>query len=238
MCGEKCTFPAPSGSTRGSPPRVRGKHFYEGFGYYGKGSPPRVRGKGGNPSCVISGTWITPACAGKSSTRMEALTSMQDHPRVCGEKTRIRSTTRSTAGSPPRVRGKGTPTDQMTLQTRITPACAGKSGKGGARRKAGRDHPRVCGEKASATPLKSSPRGSPPRVRGKAPGNKCNVAISGITPACAGKSCHIDAAYGGEEDHPRVCGEKPYLTYNIVTGGGSPPRVRGKVVYTPPSACG
>ena len=54
---------------------------------------------------------------------------------------------------------------------------------------------------------------------------------SGITPACAGKTC-ILVGYPGEwEDHPRVCGENlKSFTHSSATVG-SPPRVRGKPVF-------
>ena len=52
--------------------------------------------------------------------------------------------------------------------------------------------------------------------------------MSGITPACAGKS---KASYGDvvvNKDHPRVCGEKSIGYLGILLLEGSPPRVRGK----------
>ncbi len=36
--------------------------------------------------------------------------------------------------------------------------------------------------------------------------------IIGITPAYAGKSCVMMLQNGILEDHPRLCGEKPYKT--------------------------
>ena len=49
----------------------------------------------------------------------------------------------------------------------ITPACAGKSLYALPTTWAGRDHPRVCGEKRLAAFNDESGEGSPPRVRGK-----------------------------------------------------------------------
>ncbi len=50
---------------------------------------------------------------------------------------------------------------------------------------------------------------------------------SGITPACAGNSEHLQACPARTPDHPRVCGEQPgkFMLGNINLG--SPPRVRG-----------
>ena len=50
------------------------------------GSPPRVRGKAVRAICKACRYWITPACAGKSPHKLPILSFIQDHPRVCGEK--------------------------------------------------------------------------------------------------------------------------------------------------------
>ena len=67
VCGEKCVKAQEVKTTKGSPPRVRGKvdfyYFYT----------PNRR--------------ITPACAGKRTGRLMGKPLPGDHPRVCGEKT-------------------------------------------------------------------------------------------------------------------------------------------------------
>ena len=50
----------------------------------------------------------------------------------------------------------------------------------------------------------------------------------GITPACAGKRLEPALAGGKDEDHPRMCGEKPTLRCPCLPYRGSPPRMRGK----------
>ena len=70
-------------------------------------------------------------------------------------------------GSPPRVRGKDIDITQIVVAVRITPACAGKSADCVIVFASGEDHPRVCGEKQSLRDTFPSPKGSPPRVRGK-----------------------------------------------------------------------
>ncbi len=50
------------------------------------GSPPRMRGKVHADSGVLSHLGITPAHAGKSTTRAKAGSLRWDHPRACGEK--------------------------------------------------------------------------------------------------------------------------------------------------------
>ena len=117
-------------------------------------------------------------------------------------------------------------------QVGITPACAGKSGAMVTKTQAGRDHPRVCGEKGCSSTITSRKRGSPPRVRGKDSCSSKQRRRPGITPAYAGKSAAFRDFSTGTRDHPRVCGEKcPPGKFFFMTVG-SPPRVRGKGAWT------
>ena len=52
--------------------------------------------------------------------------------------------------------------------------------------------------------------------------------MTGITPACAGKSDGRQERDQPDEDHPRVCGEKLRPSHPSAQRPGSPPRVRGK----------
>ena len=92
----------------------------------------------------------------------------------------------------------------------ITPACAGKSIINQT------IHYHTCG--------------SPPRMRGKEPFAKMSLKPGRITPAYAGKSTSLSATKWQKKDHPRVCGEKMSFRSWIVSGLGSPPRMRGKAV--------
>ena len=51
-----------------------------------RGSPPRVRGKDPHGLIVAKFSRITPACAGNSLFQLSAKSVFEDHPRVCGEK--------------------------------------------------------------------------------------------------------------------------------------------------------
>ena len=68
VCGEKNHSGAHNGLTMGSPPRMRGK----------ENAHTGVSGRHG----------ITPAYAGKSFPEPRARGKLEDHPRVCGEKTK------------------------------------------------------------------------------------------------------------------------------------------------------
>ena len=174
----------------------------------GWGSPPRVRGT--EPVDYVSALAgrITPACAGNRRIPRRQPPGSRDHPRVCGEQTRIRTITIFQRGSPPRVRG--TDIEQSVLRggERITPACAGNSSSSYSGTNSVRDHPRVCGEQLHGSEFNIRSIGSPPRVRGTAHPNKFTLPVRRITPACAGNRGKQRRRSLGPQDHPRVCGEQ------------------------------
>ena len=86
----------------------------------------------------------------------------------------------------------------------------------------------MCGEKRYEVPPSVAIQGSPPRVRGKGKHGTATQKGQGITPACAGKSKILPNASKQGGDHPRVCGEKIFLSSLTILLTGSPPRVRGK----------
>ena len=114
-------------------------------------------------------------------------------------------------GSPPRVRGKLNFRGFHILLNGITPACAGKTGHLHACEPPAGDHPRVCGENSSVPERKSI--------------------SSRITPACAGKTNGPCPPRDREQDHPRVCGENGLCAGFHGGRLGSPPRVRGKLMF-------
>ena len=146
-----------------------------------------MRGKGKNAYRPERTTGITPACAGKSPFFPGVPGLRWDHPRVCGEKNIPQIHISRSTGSPPRVRGKVVESWNSCVFSGITPACAGKSRATAAQQRAGRDHPRVCGEKLIASKRETLCTGSPPRVRGKAFIAEIRTRAVRITPACAGK---------------------------------------------------
>ena len=65
-------------------------------------------------------------------------------------------------------------------------------------------------------------------MRGKGSNHELYGRLSGITPACAGKSLCRKALRDGRGDHPRLCGEKADSDTQTLRPWGSPPLVRGK----------
>ena len=176
---------------------------------------------------------ITPACAGKSVRKKWKSSKRKDHPRLCGEKFKLLDEELTNIGSPPPVRGKVNTTTNHRTESRITPACAGKSSGGSTYVISLKDHPRLCGEKLLVSSKISPLLGSPPPVRGKV--GSCAAQMQGvrITPACAGKRLKELMERWNNEDHPRLCGEKRGACNHNKVIMGSPPPVRGKVDNIP-----
>ena len=173
-----------------------------------------MRGKGQVVSQLVALTRITPAYAGKRASAAQISALLKDHPRVCGEKRLLHGGCIGLVGSPPRMRGK---------------VCQEAT-----KRRERRDHPRVCGEKSGWALLRRFLLGSPPRMRGKAAALLTYNQQYGITPAYAGKRQRHARPWTLPWDHPRVCGEKFASKNKLSAQIGSPPRMRGKVGYSPP----
>ena len=189
-----------------------------------------MRGEARLPEAIHHRGRITPACAGRSLRGYRTGRRRWDHPRVCGEKQDKMQHVVRVIGSPPRVRGEAESTVSSAMLTRITPACAGRSGRTGAQSSSTWDHPRVCGEKFSPRTPESQMGGSPPRVRGEGGEVVTMTREQRITPACAGRSEPTICAEHSSKDHPRVCGEKCVFAECTNAISGSPPRVRGEVI--------
>ena len=132
-------------------------------------------------------------------------------------------------GSPPRGRGKAASGSMVGATLRITPAWAGKRPHFDSHVFHNEDHPRVGGEKTHRTFTRAVMWGSPPRGRGKGPGDRASGCGLRITPAWAGKSPFLRSRFLLWGDHPRVGGEKSHPCPCPAGLLGSPPRGRGKV---------
>ena len=96
-----------------------------------RGSPPLARGKDLKDVKAGRSSRITPACAGKRVSILAECPTMEDHPRLRGEKLWLIPLFLSSLGSPPLARGKGGAFMTSDAILGITPACAGKSGADG-----------------------------------------------------------------------------------------------------------
>ena len=130
------------------------------------------------------------------------------------------------------MRGKGKAGKLLHGHHWITPAYAGKSSLFGQPRHKQKDHPRLCGEKLHCCNAARWGGGSPPPMRGKVQPATVLLVRKGITPAYAGKRGDMLGCWSAGGDHPRLCGEKPRVTLHRYAMSGSPPPMRGKVIYS------
>ena len=147
-----------------------------------------------------------------------------------GEKAFCAALTAASVGSPPRGRGKGAGFPALPQGQGITPAWAGKSSWTKAISTRTLDHPRMGGEMQTRKGTAPGRPGSPPRGRGKEDQKAAGQRFDGITPAWAGKRGPRKFLSVQAQDHPRVGGEKLWVSCYDVVARGSPPRWRGKVV--------
>ena len=129
------------------------------------------------------------------------------------------------------MRGKHTRRACRLQRRRITPAGAGKTFALLNVTDCAWDHPRRCGENRTPRLLKTLCWGSPPQVRGKLFYKSKLSAASRITPAGAGKTGFYRQPLWKAADHPRRCGENFKVDCDIESPLGSPPQVRGKLLY-------
>ena len=89
-------------------------------------------------------------------------------------------------------------------------------------------HPRACGENSHRRWYQAVMSGSSPRVRGKLLQGLDHLRRARLIPARAGKTALDNLALAHRRAHPRACGENAQVYNDILPGGGSSPRVRGK----------
>ena len=154
--GQLRNIPAYAGKTRWAPnpskkwaehPRVCGENeVWRAANKDGKGTSPRMRGKP-NPARP-TGTWgrNIPAYAGKTCTIVKVGPLPWEHPRVCGENSKLPGWGKLHFGTSPRMRGKPAKIGFSHRHFRNIPAYAGKTRLVPAGTPSQEEHPRVCGE--------------------------------------------------------------------------------------------
>ena len=153
---------------------------------------------------------------------------VKDHPRGCGDKFTTLTSVKSSAGSPPRMRGQVTIITQIQAPNGITPADAGTRNFGYCSGPRTWDHPRGCGDKLYTWTPSLTTRGSPPRMRGQDLFGHIHFLFCWITPADAGTRSSGGCMRPRSQDHPRGCGDKTQKSQMPCQVAGSPPRMRGQ----------
>ena len=193
-----------------------------------RGSSPRVRGKRDLGALLPAPARLIPARAGKTPVGVTRSTTDRAHPRACGENTWRLCHPQWTGGSSPRVRGKHESVGSLGRVSRLIPARAGKTRRGGGRARCTAAHPRACGENRARLARAPAQVGSSPRVRGKPGRGGGPVLRVGLIPARAGKTSTRWGARCPQRAHPRACGENIQGVADALKAVGSSPRVRGK----------
>ena len=161
------------------------------------------------------GRGIIPAYAGSTRHGNLYRPNGRDHPRVCGEHYYGDMTGLATKGSSPRMRGALLDAVDGRREDGIIPAYAGSTAAATAITSDEVDHPRVCGEHFLLCSHSCSFPGSSPRMRGAPTFVATPSSDGGIIPAYAGSTPKARAFSSHPWDHPRVCGEHPYLPWFV-----------------------
>ena len=180
------------------------------------GSPPHARGRPGR--APLPRPALDAASPGP----------LPDHPRMRGEDRSAPREMRSRDGSPPHARGRRSGLALHARANGITPACAGKTAASTSRPLRLTDHPRMRGEDVNKQRTRRAESGSPPHARGRLCGYVAAGVVSGITPACAGKTVTRRVLLRQEPDHPRMRGEDDEMLSTQKIKLGSPPHARGR----------
>ena len=189
-------------------PRSCGEHtLFSSLSFRAQGSSPLVRGALADFVYVRNGKGIIPARAGSTCKGFMHHRHWRDHPRSCGEHRSATSRVRCATGSSPLVRGAPKYCDECGARVGIIPARAGSTVTSLASWRAGRDHPRSCGEHDWQKVSRFAGKGSSPLVRGARLIVFIGSYSSGIIPARAGSTAIPHVMQREAEDHPRSCGE-------------------------------
>ena len=173
---------------------------------------------------------IIPAYAGNTGRPRACRCRPGDHPRVCGEHTRVLADIDQQLGSSPRMRGTPTAYVIPVGWNGIIPAYAGNTSSSPMNRPARSDHPRVCGEHSFCSHFCVLGVGSSPRMRGTLAVIFFAAVDYGIIPAYAGNTLCVFLFPLSVWDHPRVCGEHASSHLVFAAVAGSSPRMRGTLV--------
>ncbi len=171
-----------------------------------------------------------PAWAGNAANCALCVTARPVHPRVGGERRRVKSPSRPTFGSSPRGRGTLFFALFGLRSRRFIPAWAGNALSKSVSKLGITVHPRVGGERGSCVGSRMSQTGSSPRGRGTPCSSRSNTVRRRFIPAWAGNADVSNGWHPRRAVHPRVGGERSHSLFMSVRLCGSSPRGRGTLL--------
>ena len=227
-CAGSTSASACSFSLKATYPRVCGEHSSWGaVPVWSIDLPPRVRGAPGAVDGVDGVLRLTPACAGSTTKRWASRRRGSTYPRVCGEHDEASSDYSIVFDLPPRVRGAPLIGEAGPEVLRLTPACAGSTGRSSRWSCVHPTYPRVCGEHGRRGRVTRPRSDLPPRVRGALPDDGGTHHRARLTPACAGSTTFAVRWQQTRSTYPRVCGEHSDRLEIEAGWDDLRPRVRG-----------
>ena len=231
-------IPAPAGetlsctaSTRGPsvhPRACGGNQWCERYDTDEDGASPRLRGKRRFGGRWMPGRRCIPAPAGETRSGRAAGADAGVHPRACGGNMFPMSSSNSSNGASPRLRGK---LDRARLGHRggrCIPAPAGETIGWSQRKHRSPVHPRACGGNRSEDRKRLPEMGASPRLRGKLRDQVGRRIQVWCIPAPAGETFDPPTTAATSRVHPRACGGNLRLLWFDIAFFGASPRLRGK----------
>ena len=240
---------APSRSRIGTPPRGRGRHRHRPRpAALARNTPARagttwspcpgaqlspehpraggddVRVKRGGSPCA--GT--PPRGRGRPAWPRGSRRPSGEHPRAGGDDSPRLAMYFPNAGTPPRGRGRRRGSRHRWRIGRNTPARAGTTGSRRAPPAEPSEHPRAGGDDMIFVSLSASPRGTPPRGRGRHDVPTETPDKTRNTPARAGTTTQTFRRSRCTTEHPRAGGDDTVLPHGTPMASGTPPRGRGR----------
>lgn len=151
-------------------------------------------------------------------------------PRTCGEYSQVAFHAGQPVGLAPHMRGIRLLRRVNGQGEGVSPAHAGNTSGGGARRRPAMGQPRTCGEYVDADTDQHRRTGSAPLARGIPNRRRTATSRAGVSPACAGNTRATGGCRSEGLGQPRLRREYPLMPAGPGCRVGSAPRVRGILV--------
>ncbi len=236
-CGGTAPVPAPTASTTGLSPQVRGNRVVPrrcgGTGsspfmtWLPMGLSPQVRGNPGSRRRRRGHPGSIPAGAGEPAPWARPRARSRVYPRRCGGTLLFIARSPGLLGLSPQVRGNPRPGRDLLVDLGSIPAGAGEPGSSSSARGPRWVYPRRCGGTVRIPIDTSIASGLSPQVRGNPRGGRPLQPVAGSIPAGAGEP--RDRALLAHQTwvYPRRCGGTTSSSPSPSRSTGLSPQVRG-----------